>query len=134
MLSAFRLNFDKIYHSKYFNVLAFICRYMIAIVLLISAFFKLTDLQGFQTSLYKLAMVYDRFIPLISYLIPITELLLAILLIINLSSLAVSKFLIYLFVFFTTILTVKLFEGTEASCGCFGQLMDNKIDCPTHSK
>lgn len=117
--------------SKRFTQFATLSRFVIVIVLLSSGFLKLLAITQFQASLYKLAMIYDSYVPVLSYLIPITEILFALLLIFKLKTYLVSKALLVMFILFTAVLITKLIEGSEASCGCFGSLIDGSIGTST---
>ena len=102
-------------------------RYLIGFIFFLSGFFKIIDLNKFQEAIYKLALVYDIVVPAISIIIPGVELLLSLALLLNIKPKFASEILLYLTVFFTAVLVVKLAEGTEARCGCFGDLIDDKI-------
>jgi len=104
-------------------------RILFGLLFLISAYTKLIDLPEFQKAIVKFAIIPDSFSVIISYSIPLIEVLLGLQLIFNFFVIVNLQLSIYLLTLFTSVIIIKLLEGgDEISCGCFGALSSGTID------
>jgi|WetSurMetagenome_2_1015567.scaffolds.fasta_scaffold01553_15 peroxiredoxin len=104
---------------------------LLGVLFIFSAITKFIDVVGFETSIKRFAIIPDYFAGFISYFIPSIEIILGILLILKIKIELSLQLLIYLLIFFTSIIIVKLAEGGDISCGCFGSLSSSNIDYST---
>lgn len=105
-----------------------ILRIIFGSVFIFSSVIKLFDLNNFRTAITMFSLVPDSFIPTISILIVVLELMVGIFIVLNIKIAFFSKISILIISFFTAVIVLKLFEGADISCGCFGDLSKDKID------
>ncbi len=103
-------------------------RILFGLTFIFSGIAKIINVADFQYTIEKFALIPDLFAPTLSYLIPIIETVIGFFLIFNFYPLIIVQFSIYLILFFTSVIIVKVLEGGDLSCGCFGSLSTNKID------
>ena len=113
------------------NKVSLTFRFVLALILLFSGALKIIDLENFSLAIEKFNLLDKIFIPYITYLIPITEIIMGVFLIFNFKTYHTSIFSMYMISFFTAIVTAKIFEGADINCQCFGNLSDGKIDWST---
>lgn len=114
--------------KKLNSILPLVFRTLLGAILLLSGILKVIELDNFSDAIEKFNLVSKEFIPFLSYLIPLFEILLGFFLIINFRTYHCSIISMYMISFFTAIVTAKIFEGAEISCQCFGNLSDGQID------
>jgi len=117
--------------SKKSNLYLFsiILRILFGSLLIFSAYTKFIDIPQFQKAILEFAIIPDMYSSMASYIIPLIELILGLLIIFNFYIILSLQGAIYLLTLFTSIIVVKLIEGgEEISCGCFGALSADKID------
>ncbi|PIP78355.1 MAG: hypothetical protein COW85_04285 [Ignavibacteria bacterium CG22_combo_CG10-13_8_21_14_all_37_15] len=108
--------------------LVFALQIILGIVFVFSGITKLIDINAFAEALVNFKLLNDNFITIVKYAIPIIEIILGIGIIFNFNSSFPSFISSLLLSFFTSLIIVKLFEGEEISCGCFGALSSDKLD------
>jgi peroxiredoxin/uncharacterized membrane protein YphA (DoxX/SURF4 family) len=123
------------YKRKYFgdkiHIVISILRILFGILFIFSAATKFLDISAFESSIKKFALVPDYFAGSISYIVPSVEIILGIFLILKIKLEIILQLVIYLLVFFTSVISVSLVEGRDISCGCFGVLSSNNIELTT---
>jgi putative oxidoreductase len=97
-------------------------------IFIFSGCLKIMDINSFRTSLYKMIVINDVFIPYISIIIPLIEIILGLMILFNYRVATSSRILLYLLLMFTAIIVIKLYEGSDISCGCFGAFDNGKIN------
>ncbi len=113
--------------SQLFTIL----RILFGVVFIFSAIIKLSDIPSFEEAIKSFNLLSGSLLQISVYAIPIIELLLGISLVLNFNSSIASQLITLMVAFFTAVVVAKLFEGTEISCGCFGELSKDKIDGTT---
>lgn len=124
-------SFNRKYFGDKIHIIILILNILFGILFIFSAGTKFFDITGFESSIKKFALVPDYFAGAISYFIPSIELILGSFLIFKIKLELTLQLLIYLLVFFTSIISVTLVEGGDISCGCFGSLSSSNIDLTT---
>jgi peroxiredoxin/uncharacterized membrane protein YphA (DoxX/SURF4 family) len=124
-------SFKKKYFDNKIHIVILILRILFGILFIFSATTKFIDLNSFESSIKKFALVPDYFAGVISYLIPSAEFILGLLMIFKIKPEITLQLIIYMLITFTSVITVKLVEGGDISCGCFGSLSSNNIDYST---
>jgi peroxiredoxin len=104
-------------------------RVLFGFLFIFSACTKLIDIPEFQKAIMKFAILPDVYSYFASYIIPLLELIIGLLIILNFNLIVSIQAAIYILTFFTSVIVVKLVEGgDEISCGCFGTLSSDKIN------
>jgi len=124
-------SFKRKYFSDKIHIIISILRILFGILFIFSASTKLVDISSFESSIKKFAIIPDYFAGIASYVIPIAELILGFCIILKIKIELTVQLMIYLLLFFTSVLTVALVEGSDISCGCFGALSENALDFTT---
>lgn len=106
----------------------FILQIILGIVFLFSGITKLVDSNNFAEALVNFKLLNDNLINIVKYILPLIEITLGVFIIFNFHSSLPSFISSLLLSFFTALITVKIFEGEEISCGCFGVLSSDKLD------
>ena len=101
---------------------------LLGIIFIFSGTSKLFDLNTFSEALFNFNLLNDELIYIVKYAIPIIEIVLGISIIFNFNSSLPAFISSLLLSLFTALIVVKLFEGEDISCGCFGALSSNKLD------
>lgn len=99
---------------------------LLGIIFIFSGTSKLFDLNTFSEALFNFNLLNDELIYIVKYAIPIIEIVLGISIIFNFNSSLPAFISSLLLSLFTALIVVKLFEGEDISCGCFGALSSNK--------
>src|SRR4030065_1373908 len=121
-MSIFMLRVLKTYH------LIFILQIILGIVFVFSGITKLVDSDKFAEALVNFKLLNDNLINIVKYTLPVIEIMLGVFIIFNFHSSLPSFISSLLLSFFTALIVVKLFEGEEISCGCFGVLSSDKLN------
>lgn len=124
-------SFKRKYFGDKIHIVISILRILFGILFIFSAATKFFDITAFESSIKKFALVPDYFAGAISYIIPSIELILGSFLIFKIKIELTLQLVIYLLVFFTSVISVTLVEGGDISCGCFGSLSSSNIDLTT---
>jgi peroxiredoxin/uncharacterized membrane protein YphA (DoxX/SURF4 family) len=103
-------------------------RFLFGLLFIFSGLIKIYNLSDFQTAVKSFELLPVDFIEVFSYVVPLAELLLGSFIICGFQSILSIQFSIYLLTIFTAIVIVKIYEGVNISCGCFGALSSNRID------
>lgn len=122
---------ESLLKSGYFANFILLTRIAIGVILIFSGFMKFWDIGSFIISLGKFRMMGDSSVRLFAYIIPSVEVLLGLALLFKYKLYLTSQLTTFLFCLFTAVITSKIAEGEEISCGCFGNLSDGKIDSVT---
>jgi hypothetical protein len=93
-------------------------RYLIAAVFFYAAFPKLFDVRGFADVIEAYAIVPDDAVLLFAVLLPVTEIILAVGLLINVHKATIGSLLLLLL--FIAVLSYSIHLGLDIDCGCFG--------------
>jgi peroxiredoxin/uncharacterized membrane protein YphA (DoxX/SURF4 family) len=109
------------------NFIKNIIRILFGFIFFISGISKIYSLGNFERNIKHFAIIPDIFAPIISYIIPITEILVGLFVIINFKIKRSIQIILYLLILFTAVIIIKLIEGGEGSCGCFGQIFQDNI-------
>jgi uncharacterized membrane protein len=108
--------------------LAFLCRDIVALVLLLAGSLKLTELRQFISIVRAYKLIPDRFAFQVGSLLAVSEVLIGLGLF---SGISVLPFLVCacaLFVLFATVVTINLVRGNHnIPCGCFGAMNQRPI-------
>jgi len=110
------------------NVVVFALQILLSSVFIFSGSVKLLDLNAFQEALRNFNLLSDGTLIIVKYLLPFIEILLGLSIIFNFSSSFPALLSSFLLSIFTAIIIVKIFEGEEISCGCFGNLSKGNLD------
>lgn len=113
--------------NKLFNIL----RIIYAAVFVISGFFKLFELNSFAQALGNFKILTPETLPYFLYGIPISEIVLGLALMLNIKPVTVSNLITSMVVGFTALLIIKIVEGEDISCGCFGSMSSGTVDAST---
>ncbi|MFP7416616.1 MauE/DoxX family redox-associated membrane protein [Priestia filamentosa] len=97
------------------------------LLLIISSCFKILSLQESAKSVYKIAFIHKKIATIIGYLFPFIELLVAILLIIQVSNIWVNTIAIIIISAFIIINSNAIFKHSNIECFCFGKLLKTKM-------
>jgi len=124
-------SFKRKYFGDKIHIVISILRILFGIVFIFSALTKFVDVPAFESSIKKFALVPDYFAGAISYVVPLVEIIFGIFLILKIKLEIIVQLVIYLLIFFTSIITVVLVEGGSVSCGCFGSFSSDNIDFTT---
>lgn len=108
--------------------LILVLRILFGLLFIFSGVTKIISLTEFEHAIKKFALIPDLYAPILSYIIPIAELVIGIFLILKIYLLGAVQFSIYLIIFFTSVVIVKVLEGGDLACGCFGALSSDNID------
>ncbi len=100
----------------------------LGIVFIFSGYTKLADLNLFAEAIANFKILSEQYISFVKYIIPIMEVIIGIGIIFNFKSSFPTFAATLLLSFFTSLIAVKLFEGEEISCGCFGALSHDTLD------
>lgn len=105
------------------GVFSLVIRYLLALIFLISGVSKLLPNSSFSDSLTQ--FMTPNIVPLIAIIIPLYELLIAVMLISGYKSKVFLIIYFYTIILFTGVISVNLLLGNNDDCGCFGALIDN---------
>ncbi len=105
-----------------------ILRIGFGLIFLVSGSTKLTDLSEFSAALGAFRIVPEKLIIHITYLLPITEILLGGFIILGFKLRMMCQVAILLLTLFTAVTAIKLSQGEEIICACFGGLTSEVID------
>lgn len=119
--------------NKHFSssVVFLILRIFFGFIYVFSGITKLLELSSFKAALLNFNIIPASTVIAFVYLIPIIEIFLGIMVGVKINPALFSKGIVYLTCLFTAAITLKLFEGEEISCGCFGNLSDEPINIMT---
>jgi uncharacterized membrane protein YphA (DoxX/SURF4 family)/peroxiredoxin len=92
----------------------------IGLIFLYSGITKILDFEFFLTALKNFHLIPSKLLVFLGILFIVSELILAIMFLLGVKLEEASYFLIILLLLFTSVLAVKIFEGENISCGCFG--------------
>jgi|GEM_PF-2521874 len=106
-------------------------RILFGIIFILSGILKLIDLGSFASAITKFKILNPLWVPYVKVLIPVLELSLGIMLVVNIKSAIASQTATWLLAFFTALLIAKISEGEKISCNCFGSLTNGYIDWTT---
>ena len=101
---------------------------ILGIVFIFSGITKVIDLNKFAEALVNFKLLNDNLINIVKYTLPLIEITLGIFIIFNFHSSLPTIISSLMLSLFTALIVVKLFEGEEISCGCFGALSSDKLD------
>jgi uncharacterized membrane protein YphA (DoxX/SURF4 family)/peroxiredoxin len=101
------------------------------ILFVFSSITKFIDLESFSNSINDFHILGKLLIPIFSYLVPSVELIFGIMIILNINTYYFSYLTILMVALFTALVSAKLLEGVEVSCGCFGMFGENEISGKT---
>ena len=112
------------------NKLSFwnILRILYGGIFIFSGLIKFIDFNQFVSTVSKFKLIDIQYVQTVSYLIPLTEIILGLLLIIKIRPSLISQIIIWMISFFTAVVIAKIFEGEEINCHCFGYLSSGTID------
>ena len=113
------------------NIVATVIRIIFGMVFLYSGIIKFIDLDAFAIALGKFKLLSESQHYILVYTIPIAEILLGLLLILNIKTHMTSQIITFMVALFTAVIIAKIYEGEEISCGCFGNLTEDVIDYKT---
>ncbi len=97
-------------------------------IFLLSGLMKLYNVAGFQTALMNYKYIPSIFIPLITYGVPLIEIILGNLLFAGLFLKWTTRFVVILLLLFTGIVLIQYLSGNIILCNCFGPLLKAKTD------
>lgn len=103
-------------------------RVIFGLVFIISGGFKLIELNSFAQALGNYKILTPGTLPYFLYGIPTIEIVLGLLLIIKFKPVEVSSLITFMVAGFTTLLIIKIAEGEDISCGCFGSMSSGAVD------
>jgi uncharacterized membrane protein YphA (DoxX/SURF4 family) len=109
------------------NRLFIVLRGGFGLVFVFSGGIKLTHLTDFSDALSNFGMIPEQLISPMAILIPVTEILIGAAILFGLQTAQMPQLAVALLVLFTAVIAVKLSEGAEISCACFGPLSNDKI-------
>jgi peroxiredoxin len=104
-------------------------RWGVGFLFIFSGSVKLLDVQAFAQALNSFAVVSPRFVPALTYAIPLAEICLGAAFILMIRVELTANILTGVLVLFTAVIFEKLIEGAKLSCGCFGDLSTSTIGC-----
>lgn len=110
------------------NKIFIILRWALSLVFLAAGIIKLFNINNFIEIIYQLVIIPDSIAPTFAYIIVAAEIIVGTALIFKWFYYITLRISLSLIIVFTVIVTIKLFEGADVSCGCFGDFGDNKID------
>lgn len=99
-----------------------------SIIFLSSGILKLYFNRNFQESLESFEIIPENYITIVTIVVPVIELMIGGFIILNKWVKSIVKFSIYLLIFFTSILLLKIYEGSEINCSCFGPISGGNVD------
>lgn len=114
-----------------FKILINLLRLVFGGVLIFSGIVKLFDITNFTSSLSDFNLLPAQTILFFAYLIPLLELILGLLIFVNYRTAVASQVASFLIALFTAVVISKITEGANISCGCFGNLIEDKINHST---
>jgi len=119
--------------SKFLNrgVLVTFLRISIGLVFFFSGTIKLLDIPEFQISINRFNLISNNIVPVLAYLLVFVEMVLGTLLILKIKPIVTSNSLCFLLTIFTAVISSKIINGESLTCGCFGNIFNNKIDLLT---
>lgn len=110
------------------SIILNIIRWILAFIFIFAGIIKIFNINDFVEIIYQLVIIPDLFAPTFAYIIVLTEIAVGIALILKLYYNITLRASLYLIIIFSVIVTIKLVEGADVSCGCFGDFSDSKID------
>ena len=105
-----------------------IVRILFGAVFIFSAVTKFIDIESFRNALINFNLLYNDLVPFVTYAVPIIEIGLGLLILLNVKPIITIQLTTYLVALFTAVVIAKIFEGAEISCNCFGNFSDDTID------
>lgn len=102
-------------------------RIVIGFTFIISGLLKLFSLNYFTEIVYSMHVLPIFFVPYFAILLPIIEYVLGAFLIFGLSVKLTAKCIILLLISFTIVISINLIKGNLIDCGCFGNILQEKI-------
>ncbi len=120
---------------KWISFLFASLRIFFGFVFILSATMKFIDLKAFAKALgdFKLLDSVQQ-LTFFTYAVPIVEIIIGIILILNVKTELFSRIATLLLAFFTTIIVAKIFEGEEISCVCNVVQMSQWCNMPDGSR
>ncbi len=110
--------------SKLFRILAFLCRFGLAAVLLLAALPKLQDPAAFAKAIlnYRMAVpiIGTNYIYPMALFLPALELIVALALIAGIWRRGASLLVVGMMLFFIVAISSAMARGLNIDCGCFG--------------
>lgn len=111
--------------------LMLLLRLALGILFLISGFAKLTGLGSFVRTLESLNFLPVEFIPFLSLVVPIVEIILGIMLSGGILIHYTTRATLVLLIIFSTVIFTQIISGNATSCNCFGALFRGETDVST---
>lgn len=94
---------------------------------MISSFQKLLNPYDFYAALNNFKFFSNSFNEYLTIIIPVSELIIGLGIIFGIKQPLFNNFGCILFLVFTSIITIKLLEGSKVNCGCFGALDNSEL-------
>ncbi|TAL71458.1 MAG: redoxin domain-containing protein [Bacteroidetes bacterium] len=109
------------------DALITLIRIVFSAIFVFSGVVKLFNINDFSNTIISFSIMYTQLAYYIAIIIPVTEIILGLLLFLKIRQLFTLYSFIILITFFTAIVISKYIEGSEISCGCFGDFSSDKI-------
>jgi putative oxidoreductase len=103
-------------------------RIVIGGIFLLSGYSKIIDLAKFAITIKEFDLLPDPFISSVALIIPIVELLTGVTLVLGFCPKIISGVAGGLMIVFITAIIPPLTTGSLIDCGCFGTVLESKVD------
>lgn len=118
-------------HEGVISRLLILLRIGFGLVFIFSGGVKIATLTEFAKALSAFRIIPEPLISLAAILIPTTEIFIGAAIVLGLRTALMSQLAVAMLVVFTAVIVVKLSEGAEISCACFGPLSNEKMSGAT---
>ena len=103
-------------------------RLMMGVIFIASGMSKIISPGDFGKIIYSYNMVSKEWVVMLTFIIPYTELILGLMLILNLHARVAGTLLSFMLVVFTAVSAYQYAVGNVNDCGCFGKLFKRQND------
>jgi len=117
--------FKSFVYSKNFML---VLRIALGTLFILSGISKILNQTDFGKIIYSYNLVSKEWVIMLSFIIPYSELILGMMLILNLYPRIAIRFLIVMLIVFTGISAYSYATGNVSDCGCFGKLLKRQND------